>query len=133
MSSTEKDAQIAEMQETIRTLRWTLGQQQQQVTAPLVKAAQESAQAQADEIQEYTTSTKAGHRLWKRSWRFPNKRFDNWMRRKKLSVSTSNLVLEELKNPIKIEQEEEVKELILEPVREKSSISSISRLILPVA
>jgi hypothetical protein len=30
------------------------------------------------------------------------------------------LVLEELKNPIKIEQEEEVKELILEPVREKS-------------
>jgi hypothetical protein len=51
MSSTEKDAQIAEMQETIRTLRWALSQQQQQVTAPLVKAAQESAQAQADEIQ----------------------------------------------------------------------------------
>jgi hypothetical protein len=55
MSSTEKDAQIAEMQETIGTLRWTLSQQQQQVTAPLVKAAQESAQAQADKIQEYTT------------------------------------------------------------------------------
>lgn len=30
------------------------------------------------------------------------------------------MVLEELKNPIKIEQEEEVKEPMLEPVREKS-------------
>src|SRR5271155_4797397 len=59
VSSAEKDAQIEELQEMIRTLRWTLNQnqaqtQQHQANAVPV-AAKVDSEAQSDKIIEYTT------------------------------------------------------------------------------
>jgi Kinesin motor domain len=120
VSSAEKDAQITEMQETIRTLRWTLSQQQQQATAPIVKAAQESAQAQADKIQEYTTKYEGMLQIMEEKLAISESKVRQLEEEKEALSIHLKLVLEELKNPIKIKQEDEVKEPMKEPVRERS-------------
>ncbi|RMZ75885.1 hypothetical protein DV738_g5225, partial [Chaetothyriales sp. CBS 135597] len=102
VSSAEKDAQIAEMQETIRTLRWTLSQQQQQVTAPVVKVMQDAAQLQAEKLQEYTNKYEGMLQIMEEKLAISESKVRQLEEEKEAQSRHLKLVLEELKNPIRI-------------------------------
>ncbi len=123
VSSAEKDAQISEMQETIRTLRWTLSQQQQQVNAPIVKALQDSSEATSEKIREFTTKYEGMLQIMEEKLQISESKVRQLEEEKEALTIHLKLVLDELKNPIKIPKEEVV--VVLEkptptPVKEKS-------------
>jgi Kinesin motor domain len=122
VSSAEKDAQISEMQETIRTLRWTLSQQQQQAHAPVVKALQDNAEVQAENIREFTTKYEGMLQIIEEKLAISESKVRQLEEEKEALTIHLKLVLEELKNPIVIPKEEEVIPEIPAPtpLREKS-------------
>ena len=120
VSSAEKDAQIADMQETIRTLRWTLSQQQQQANAPVVKALQDSSEAQAEKIREYTTKYEGMLQIMEDKLAISESKVRQLEEDKEALNIHLRLVLEELKNPIKIPKEEEVVVVAPVPIKERS-------------
>ena len=106
VSSAEKDAQIAEMQETIRALRWTLNQQPQVVpTAPAAKADNE---AHNEKIREYTTKYEGMLQVMEEKLAISESKVKQLQEEKESLQIHLKLVLEELRNPIKIVKEEEI-------------------------
>ena len=114
VSSAEKDSQIAEMQETIRTLRWTLSQQQQQPSQSVVKAIQDNAQQQTEKLQEYTTKYEGMLQIMEEKLAISESKVRQLEEEKGALGIHLKLVLEELKNPIRIakqqQEEEEIRE-----------------------
>ena len=105
VSSAEKDAQISEMQETIRALRWTLNQQPQVVpTAPAAKADNE---AHNEKIREYTTKYEGMLQVMEEKLAISESKVKQLQEEKESLQIHLKLVLEELRNPIKIVKEEE--------------------------
>ncbi|RMZ84702.1 hypothetical protein DV737_g908, partial [Chaetothyriales sp. CBS 132003] len=107
VSSAEKDAQISQMQETIRALRWTLSQQQQQVAAPVVKVMQDAAQLQADKLQEYTTKYEGMVQIMEEKLAISESKVRQLEEEKEALSRHLKLVLDELKNPIRIKPDAE--------------------------
>ena len=106
VSSAEKDAQIAEMQETIRALRWTLNQQPQVVpTAPAAKADNE---AHNEKIREYTTKYEGMLQVMEEKLAISESKVRQLQEEKESLQIHLKLVLEELRNPIKIVKDEEI-------------------------
>lgn len=103
VSSAEKDAQIAEMQETIQTLRWTLSQQQAAVPAAKAKAENEN---QEEKIREYTTKYEGMLQMMDEKLAISESKVRQLENEKEALQIHLRLVLEELKNPIKIVKEE---------------------------
>lgn len=106
VSSAEKDAQIAEMQETIRGLRWTLSQQQQSAVAPLAKVVQEQ-ELQSERLREYTSKYETMLQVMEEKLAISESKVRQLEVQKEAMDLHLKLVLEELKNPIKIKTEEE--------------------------
>lgn len=102
VSSAEKDAQITEMQETIRTLRWTLNQHQEQASVPLMKAMQDSADAQAENIREFTAKYEDMLQIMEEKLAISDSKIRQLETEKEAQSIHLNLVLDELKNPIRI-------------------------------
>ncbi|KPI38311.1 Kinesin-like protein KIF1C [Cyphellophora attinorum] len=107
VSSAEKDAQIAEMAETIRTLRWTLDQHQGQASAPLVQAMQDSADAQNDKIREFTNKYEGMLQIMEEKLAISESKVRQLEEEKEAQAIHLKLVLEELKNPIRINVDRE--------------------------
>jgi Kinesin motor domain len=104
VSTAEKDAQIMEMQETIRTLRWTLNQQQQSVpTAPAAKADSE---AHAEKLREYTTKYEGMLQMMDEKLKISESKVRHLEQEKETLQLHLKLVLDELKNPIKTREEQ---------------------------
>ncbi|KIW90971.1 uncharacterized protein Z519_08754 [Cladophialophora bantiana CBS 173.52] len=106
VSSAEKDAQISEMQETIRALRWTLSQQQQNGSASVMKAVQESAEAQSEKIREFTTKYENMLQIMEEKLAISESKVRQLEEEKEALSIHLKLVLDELKNPIVINKEE---------------------------
>lgn len=106
VSSAEKDAQIAEMQETIRTLRWTLNQHQQSAAVPLQKVMQDQ-EVQSEKLREYTTKYESMLQIMEEKLAISESKVRQLEVQKEAMDRHLKLVLEELKNPIKIKMEEE--------------------------
>jgi hypothetical protein len=106
VSSAEKDAQINEMAETIRTLRWTLSQQQQNGSASVMKAVQESADAQSEKIREFTSKYENMLQIMEEKLAISESKVRQLEEEKEALSIHLKLVLEELKNPIVINKEE---------------------------
>lgn len=106
VSSAEKDAQIAEMVETIRTLRWTLNQQQQFATLPLQKVMQDQ-EAQVEKLREYTTKYESMLQIMEEKLAISESKVRQLEIQKEAMDMHLKLVLDELRNPIKIKPEEE--------------------------
>lgn len=106
VSSAEKDAQIAEMQETIRTLRWTLSQQQQNGSVSVMKAVQESADAQSEKIREFTSKYENMLQIMEEKLAISESKVRQLEEEKEALGIHLKLVLDELKNPIIINKEE---------------------------
>lgn len=106
VSSAEKDAQIAEMQETIRTLRWTLSQQQ----TPAPAKAQVDSEAHAEKIREYTTKYEGMLQIMEDKLAISESKVRQLEEEKEALNRHLQLVLAELRNPIKIHKEEPVSE-----------------------
>lgn len=106
VSSAEKDAQIEEMQETIRSLRWTLSQQQQSAPSQLAKAVQEQ-ELQSERIREYTSKYEGMLQVMEEKLAISESKVRQLEVQKEAMDMHLKLVLEELKNPIKIRSEEE--------------------------
>lgn len=106
VSSAEKDAQIAEMQETIRTLRWTLNQHQQSAAVPLQKVMQDQ-EVQGEKLREYTTKYESMLQIMEEKLAISESKVRQLEVQKEAMDRHLKLVLEELKNPIKIKTEEE--------------------------
>lgn len=102
VSSAEKDAQIAEMQETIQTLRWTLSQQQVVVPAAKAKAENEN---QEEKIREYTTKYEGMLQMMDEKLAISESKVRQLENEKEALQIHLKLVLDELKNPIKIKEE----------------------------
>ncbi|KAL2438434.1 Kinesin-like protein KIF1C [Exophiala dermatitidis] len=107
VSSAEKDAQIAEMQETIRTLRWTLSQQQQNGSASVIKVVQENADAQSEKIREFTSKYENMLQIMEEKLAISESKVRQLEEEKEALSIHLKLVLEELKNPIVIDSREE--------------------------
>ncbi|EXJ84257.1 kinesin family member 1/13/14 [Capronia epimyces CBS 606.96] len=108
VSSAEKDAQIAEMQDTIRTLRWTLSQQQQNGSVSVIRAVQESAEVQSEKIREFTTKYENMLQIMEEKLAISESKVRQLEEEKEALSIHLKLVLEELKNPIVINKEESV-------------------------
>ncbi|KIW33419.1 uncharacterized protein PV07_00271 [Cladophialophora immunda] len=106
VSSAEKDAQINEMQETIRALRWTLSQQQQNGSASVMKAVQETAEAQSEKIREFTTKYENMLQIMEEKLAISESKVRQLEEEKEALGIHLKLVLDELKNPIVINKEE---------------------------
>jgi hypothetical protein len=106
VSSAEKDAQIADMQETIRSLRWTLSQQQQNGNASVMKVMQESTDAQSEKIREYTSKYENMLQIMEEKLAISESKVRQLEEEKEALGIHLKLVLEELKNPIIINKEE---------------------------
>ncbi|ETI21505.1 hypothetical protein G647_07852 [Cladophialophora carrionii CBS 160.54] len=106
VSSGEKDAQINEMAETIRALRWTLSQQQQNGSASVMKAVQESADAQSEKIREFTTKYENMLQIMEEKLAISESKVRQLEEEKEALSIHLKLVLDELKNPIIINKEE---------------------------
>jgi hypothetical protein len=106
VSSAEKDAQIAEMQETIRTLRWTLNQHQQEANVPLMKAMADTAEAQNEKIREFTTKYESMLQVMEEKLAISDSKVRQLEEEKAAQALHLKLVLDELKNPIRIPKEE---------------------------
>ncbi|KIW12020.1 hypothetical protein PV08_09294 [Exophiala spinifera] len=107
VSSAEKDAQISEMQETIRTLRWTLSQQQQNGSTSVMKAVQESADAQSEKIRELTTKYENMLQIMEEKVAISESKVRQLEEEKEAMSIHLSLVLDELRNPIVINKEVE--------------------------
>lgn len=114
VSSAEKDAQIVEMQETIRGLRWTLSQQQQSAAAPLAKAVQEQ-ELQSERLREYTSKYENMLQVMEEKLAISESKVRQLEIQKEAMDIHLKLVLDELRNPIKITLEEE------EPVKREAT------------
>ena len=108
VSSAEKDAQINEMQETIRTLRWTLSQQQQAAATPIVRAVQDQAEAQNDKLREFTTKYEGMMRIMEEKLAISESKVRQIEEEKEALCIHLKLVLDELKNPIIINKEQPI-------------------------
>lgn len=106
VSSAEKDAQIQEMQETIRTLRWTLSQQQQNGSVSVIKAVQENADAQSEKIREFTSKYENMLQIMEEKLAISESKVRQLEEEKEALSIHLRLVLDELKNPIVINKEE---------------------------
>jgi len=102
VSSAEKDAQITEMQETIRALRWTLNQQQQNGSVSVMKAMQESAEAQSEKIREFTSKYENMLQIMEEKLAISESKVRQLEEEKEALNIHLKLVLDELKNPIVI-------------------------------
>ncbi|KIW40227.1 uncharacterized protein PV06_07441 [Exophiala oligosperma] len=107
VSSAEKDAQISEMQETIRTLRWTLSQQQQNGSTSVMKAVQESADAQSEKIRELTSKYENMLQIMEEKVAISESKVRQLEEEKEAMSIHLSLVLDELRNPIVINKETE--------------------------
>ena len=108
VSSAEKDRQIEEMQETIRTLRWTLNQtQSQQPQAVAPASAKADNEAHAEKIREYTTKYEGMMQIMEEKLQISESKVRQLEDEKESLQRHLGLVLEELRNPIKIVKEEE--------------------------
>lgn len=116
VSSAEKDAQITEMQETIRTLRWTLSQQQQNGSVSVMKVVQDTADAQSEKIREFTTKYENMLQIMEEKLAISESKVRQLEEEKEALGIHLKLVLEELKNPIVINKEE------VESVGERSRV-----------
>lgn len=114
VSSAEKDAQIEEMQETIRGLRWTLNQQQQAAPSQLAKAVQEQ-DLQSERIREYTSKYEGMLQVMEEKLAISESKVRQLEVQKEAMDIHLKLVLEELRNPIKIKVEEE------EPIKREAT------------
>jgi hypothetical protein len=117
VSSAEKDAKIEELQEMIRTLRWTLNQNQtqpqQHETNVVHAAAKADGDAHNEKIREYTTKYEGMLQIMEEKLAISESKVRQLEGEKENLQRHLGLVLEELKNPIKIvsfEQEEGEKE-----------------------
>ncbi|EXJ78507.1 kinesin family member 1/13/14 [Capronia coronata CBS 617.96] len=108
VSSAEKDAQIAEMQDTIRTLRWTLSQQQQSGNVSVIRAVQENADVQSEKIREFTTKYENMLQIMEEKLAISESKVRQLEEEKEALSIHLKLVLEELKNPIIINKEQSV-------------------------
>ncbi|ETN41991.1 uncharacterized protein HMPREF1541_03930 [Cyphellophora europaea CBS 101466] len=126
VSSAEKDAQIMEMQETIRALRWTLDQHQEQASAPVMKAMQESAEAQSEKIREFTAKYEDMLQIMEEKLAISESKVRQLESEKEAQAIHLNLVLEELRNPIRIQSATTV-EPKEDPVARKEHTKSVSR------
>jgi hypothetical protein len=106
VSSAEKDAQINEMAETIRTLRWTLSQQQQDGSASVIKAVHDSAEAQSEKIREFTSKYENMLQIMEEKLAISESKVRQLEEEKEALGIHLKLVLDELKNPIIINKEE---------------------------
>lgn len=106
VSSAEKDAQIAEMVETIRGLRWTLSQQQQSTATPLAKVVQEQ-ELQTERLREYTSKYENMLQVMEEKLAISESKVRQLEIQKEAMDIHLKLVLDELRNPIKIKTEEE--------------------------
>ena len=113
VSTAEKDAQIEEMQETIRGLRWTLSQQQQSAVAPLAKAVQEQ-ELQVERLREYTSKYEGMLQVMEEKLAISESKVRQLEVQKEAMDMHLKLVLDELKNPIKIKPEAEEEPLTRE-------------------
>lgn len=107
VSSAEKDAQISEMQETIRSLRWTLNQQQQNGSVSVMKAMQESAEAQSEKIREFTSKYENMLQIMEEKLAISESKIRQMEEEKEALNLHLKLVLDELKNPIILHEEAE--------------------------
>lgn len=103
VSSAEKDAQIAEMQETIQSLRWTLSQQQAAVPAAKIKVDNDN---QEEKIREYTTKYEGMLQMMDEKLAISESKVRQLENEKEALQMHLKLVVDELKNPIKIATEE---------------------------
>lgn len=131
VSSAEKDAQIADMQETIRTLRWTLNQHQEQASAPLMKAMQDSAEAQSENIREFTAKYENMLQIMEEKLAISESKVRQLEEDKEAQAIHLNLVLEELKNPIRINATPAPAPVQEQPVKASSKEASRSRSMTP--
>ncbi|KAK4946803.1 hypothetical protein LTR10_014305 [Elasticomyces elasticus] len=106
VSSAEKDAQIQDMQETIRTLRWTLSQQQQNGSVSVIKAVQENADNQSEKIREFTSKYENMLQIMEEKVAISESKVRQLEEEKEALSIHLRLVLDELKNPIVINKEE---------------------------
>ncbi len=106
VSTAEKDAQINEMAETIRTLRWTLSQQQQSDSASVMKVVQQSADAQSEKIREFTSKYENMLQIMEEKLQISESKVRQLEEDKESLSIHLKLVLDELKNPIIINREE---------------------------
>lgn len=104
VSSAEKDAQIVEMQETIRSLRWTLSQQQQAATSPLAKAMQEQ-ELQVEKLREYTSKYEGMLQIMEEKLAISESKVRQLEIQKEAMDMHLKLVLDELRNPIRLQPE----------------------------
>jgi hypothetical protein len=106
VSSAEKDAQIEEMQEMIRTLRWTLSQNQtqpqQHPTNNLPVAAKAESDGYNEKIREYTTKYEGMLQIMEEKLAISESKVRQLEGEKESLQRHLGLVLEELRNPIKI-------------------------------
>ena len=104
VSSAEKDAQIADMQQTIQTLRWTLSQQQQTVSN--AAAAKADNEAHNDKVREYTSKYEGMLQIMEEKLGISESKVRQLQEDKESLQRHLKMVLDELKNPIKITKEE---------------------------
>jgi hypothetical protein len=123
VSSAEKDAQITEMQETIRSLRWTLNQQQQNGSVSVMKAMQESAEAQSEKVREFTSKYENMLQIMEEKLAISESKVRQLEEEKEALSIHLKLVLEELKNPIVINKEE-TESVVDERERSRSRVST---------
>ena len=106
VSSAEKDAQIEDLQEMIRTLRWTLNENQTQTQQhqPNVvpAAAKADIEGHSDKIREYTTKYEGMLRIMEEKLAISESKVRQLESEKESLQRHLGLVLEELRNPIKI-------------------------------
>ncbi|KAK5449856.1 hypothetical protein LTS15_008428 [Exophiala xenobiotica] len=107
VSSAEKDAQINEMQETIRGLRWTLSQQQQNGSVNVIKAVQDNAEAQSEKIREFTTKYENMLQIMDEKLAISESKVRQLEEEKEAMSIHLSLVLDELRNPIIINKDRE--------------------------
>jgi hypothetical protein len=127
VSSAEKDAKIEELQEMIQTLRWTLNQNQtqpqQHETNVVHVAAKADGDAHSEKIREYTTKYEGMLQIMEEKLAISESKVRQLEGEKEDLQRHLGLVLEELRNPIKIvsvEQEEVEKEKEKEKTRRAS-------------
>lgn len=106
VSSAEKDAQIEELQEMIRTLRWTLNQNQAQTqphqTNAVPIAAKADSETHSEKIREYTTKYEGMLQIMEEKLAISESKVRQLEGEKESLQRHLGLVLEELRNPIKI-------------------------------
>lgn len=107
VSSAEKDQQIEEMAETIRSLRWTLNQQQQEASKPLALVVKEQ-ELQVDRMREYTSKYEGMLMVMEEKLAISESKVRQLEVQNEAMDVHLKLVLEELRNPIRVPKVEDV-------------------------